>query len=242
MFISVALPLAEENVEDIATSTTQSTTSIDEITIQTTVEPEVTSIQSTVDPEVTSLQSVVELEVTSPQSTVDPEVTTPQSTVDPGVTSPQSTVDPEVTSLQSVVEPEAPSTLSADTTSEIPTTTSEPTKNAVEVTTVAQKPTQTITAFNSTTAEIVKDKLSEQIRKILKHYQQPNPTGFPGAPIPDPLNLPDLRKSLGIVDMVLNNITVHGLSKFEVDQINVNMKNMTVRIFFRVLKYMNRVK
>lgn len=211
LLILVALPITEQGVEDAAITTIQTSTTGDEIiTIQTTVDPTLTSLQSTVEPEVTSFQSTTELEVTTLQSIVES----------------------NMTSSQSIIEPEVTSTISTNTTEEIPDTTSPPVKDVVEATTETQNSTQEITTFNVTKVEVIKDKLSEQIRKILKHYQQPEPVGFPGAPIPDPLSLPDLKKSVGILDMVMNNITVHGLSKFEVDQINVDLKNMTVRFFF----------
>jgi len=91
--------------------------------------------------------------------------------------------------------------------------------------------TTTVAVNNTVPAEVVKDKLSEQIRKILKHYQRPDPVGFPGAPIPDPLSIPPMNKDFGMAYMTFKNMTVHGLSKFKVENVNTDLKNMKVSVF-----------
>lgn len=58
--------------------------------------------------------------------------------------------------------------------------------------------------------------LSDQIRLILKHYQQPDPIGLPNVPIPDPMTVPDLKHSFSMLTINLKSVTVHGLSKFRI--------------------------
>jgi len=96
-----------------------------------------------------------------------------------------------------------------------------------EPTTVDSSVTE-ITLNNTTPVDVVRDKLSEQIRKVLRHYQTPNPLGFPGAPIPDPMKIPPMKKNFGLADMTFFNMTVYGLSKFKVEHVKTDLKNMQV--------------
>lgn len=126
-----------------------------------------------------------------------------------------------------------------ESTTEIPTSTTvvvTTTETMVETTATAESITESTTDAGSEVtsqilkpAEVIKDKLSEQIRKILKHYQGPDPTGFPGAPIPDPMSIPPMKNNVGGSQMTFTNMTVHGLSKFQVDRVDVDLKKMHVR-------------
>ncbi|XP_046416694.1 uncharacterized protein LOC124177860 [Neodiprion fabricii] len=82
-----------------------------------------------------------------------------------------------------------------------------------------------------------KDKLAEgekrirdQIRVILEHYQQEDPIGLPGAPIPDPMNVPDMKNSFSVYTMEFKDIQVYGLAKFRIHQIHANIAAMQVEI------------
>lgn len=115
------------------------------------------------------------------------------------------------------------------------TTTTESTTYTIEIIADVSETAVEITTENSPTVagntmppEVIKDKLSEQIRKILRHYQRRDPEGFPGAPIPDPLRIPGMSKNFGVADMTFFNMTVHGLSKFKVERVNVDLKKMQV--------------
>ncbi|XP_060861282.1 uncharacterized protein LOC132938973 isoform X2 [Metopolophium dirhodum] len=128
-----------------------------------------------------------------------------------------------------------------ETTTEPAETTTEPaettTEDVVQTTTepLELATSEATTAVNNTLpAEVVKDKLSEQIRKILKHYQHPDPVGFPGAPIPDPLSIPPMNKDFGVAFMTFKNMTVHGLSKFKVENVNADLKNMRVYVLLKI--------
>lgn len=194
--------------------------------VQTTAEPEVGTteyvVQTTTEPEVGTTEYV---EITTKpisdtstnievQTTSEPEVSTTEYVEITTEPIPDTTIENVV---QTTTEP-PPEETSSSTEVSIPTT-MEPEKNVED-------------GNNTMPAEVVKDKLSEQIRKILRHYQRPDPVGFPGAPIPDPLSIPPMNKDFGMVFMTFKNMTVHGLSKFKVEHVNTDLKNMRVSVFW----------
>jgi len=167
------------------------------------------------------------------QTTVEPVNTAPEIVVE--TTTPEiviETTSPEITTVTQTEVQTTTEPVETITETEVQTTT-EPfnvnISNASEATTAAAE-VLLVGANNTTPAEVVKDKLSEQIRKILKHYQRPDPVGFPGAPIPDPLSIPPMNKDFGMAYMTFSNMTVHGLSKFKVEHVNTDLKNMRVSV------------
>lgn len=62
----------------------------------------------------------------------------------------------------------------------------------------------------------------------MEHWKQPDPVGIPGAPIPDPMPIPDLRHAKSLATLVLKNATVRGLSQFRVDQLYSDLAVMQV--------------
>ncbi|KAK9497336.1 hypothetical protein O3M35_004674 [Rhynocoris fuscipes] len=76
--------------------------------------------------------------------------------------------------------------------------------------------------------------VSNQVREIMEHYKQVEPIGLPGAPIPDPLPIPDMKHSRPIATLLLKNSTMNGLSKFKIEQLYSNLASMQVEV---VLKY-----
>ncbi|CAH0392545.1 unnamed protein product [Bemisia tabaci] len=66
-------------------------------------------------------------------------------------------------------------------------------------------------------AEARLNRLSEEVRAVLEHYKDPDPVGLPNDPVPDPMPIPDIKHSFSLHTMTLRNITVHGLSKFRID-------------------------
>lgn len=46
---------------------------------------------------------------------------------------------------------------------------------------------------------IAESKLSAQIKALVEHYKQKDPLGLPGAPVPDPFEVPYTKKSIGII-------------------------------------------
>lgn len=71
-------------------------------------------------------------------------------------------------------------------------------------------------------------RLGDHIRAILKHYQQYDPVGLPGAPIPDPMPVPDMKHSFSMYTMNFKKIHVHGLSKFRIEHIESELALMQV--------------
>ncbi|KAF7415040.1 hypothetical protein HZH68_003529 [Vespula germanica] len=71
-------------------------------------------------------------------------------------------------------------------------------------------------------------RLGDHIRAILKHYQQYDPVGLPGAPIPDPMPVPDMKHSFSMYTMNFKQINVYGLSKFRIEHIKSELALMQV--------------
>ncbi|XP_076244608.1 uncharacterized protein LOC143185464 [Calliopsis andreniformis] len=85
---------------------------------------------------------------------------------------------------------------------------------------------------NDTAAEIAlgEKRLGDHIREILKHYQQDDPVGLPGAPIPDPMSVPDMKHSFSMYTMNFNKINVYGLSKFRIVNMESELARMQVSV------------
>ncbi|XP_027850713.2 uncharacterized protein LOC114130026 [Aphis gossypii] len=231
---AVALPVAADEQNESLTTAIEDSTTIKplepttENVVQTTAEPEVGTteyvVQTTTESEVGTTEYV---EITTKpisdtstnievQTTAEPEVSTTEYVEITTEPIPDTTIENVV---QTTTEP-PPEETSSSTEVSIPTT-MEPEKNVED-------------GNNTMPAEVVKDKLSEQIRKILRHYQRPDPVGFPGAPIPDPLSIPPMNKDFGMVFMTFKNMTVHGLSKFKVEHVNTDLKNMRVYVLLKI--------
>ncbi|TGZ37904.1 uncharacterized protein [Temnothorax longispinosus] len=77
-------------------------------------------------------------------------------------------------------------------------------------------------------------RLGDQIRAILKHYQQDDPVGLPGAPIPDPMPVPDMKHSFSMYTMNFKQISVYGLSKFRIEHVESELARMQVSVAVRI--------
>ncbi|XP_032683264.1 uncharacterized protein LOC116849812 [Odontomachus brunneus] len=77
-------------------------------------------------------------------------------------------------------------------------------------------------------------RLGDQIRAILKHYQQDDPVGLPGAPIPDPMPVPDMKHSFSIYTMHFKQINVYGLSKFRIEHVESELARMQVSVSVKI--------
>lgn len=71
--------------------------------------------------------------------------------------------------------------------------------------------------------------MGDQIRAILKHYQQDDPVGLPGAPIPDPMPVPDMKHSFSVYTMTFKEMQVYGLSKFRIEHMTSELALMQVK-------------
>ncbi|XP_050304371.1 uncharacterized protein LOC126741936 [Anthonomus grandis grandis] len=90
-----------------------------------------------------------------------------------------------------------------------------------------ESPPNELSPENATEEE---KKLSEYILVILEHYKQQDPVGLPGAPIPEPLIIPQMNTSIsvGVGRMSFKNIQLFGLKKFRIDHVTVNVAAMRV--------------
>ena len=74
------------------------------------------------------------------------------------------------------------------------------------------------------------DKLSNQVRIILKHFQAPEPIGLPGQDIlTEPMHAPDTNASMVLATGDFSNISVWGLSNFSISSIETKLDEMEVR-------------
>ncbi|CAH2011812.1 unnamed protein product [Acanthoscelides obtectus] len=71
-------------------------------------------------------------------------------------------------------------------------------------------------------------KLSENIMSILEHYKQEDPVGLPGAPIPDPMDIPEFSHSFSVGRMNFKNVKMYGLKRFKIDHISVDVNALKV--------------
>ncbi|XP_051163507.1 uncharacterized protein LOC127282942 isoform X1 [Leptopilina boulardi] len=77
-------------------------------------------------------------------------------------------------------------------------------------------------------------RLGDQIRAILKHYQQDDPVGLPGAPVPDPMPVPDMKHSFSMYTMTFKEMQVYGLSKFRIERMTSELAKMQVSVRLRI--------
>lgn len=74
------------------------------------------------------------------------------------------------------------------------------------------------------------NRLSEQVAAVLEHYKSADPVGMPGAPIPDPMPVPEMKKDIPFSGtLTLKNQSVYGLSKFRIESAYSNLADMEVR-------------
>jgi hypothetical protein len=78
-------------------------------------------------------------------------------------------------------------------------------------------------------------KLSEQVRLILDHYKQDDPVGLPGAPISDPMPIPDMKHSFTYATMHFKSAHVHGLSRFRIQHVRSDLAALQVGDLLPVL-------
>lgn len=92
---------------------------------------------------------------------------------------------------------------------------------------------------NDTASDIAlgEKRLGDHIRAILKHYQQEDPVGLPGVPIPDPMPVPDMGHSFSMYNMHFEKVQVYGLSKFRVVNVQseLALMQMSVSLSIRTL-------
>lgn len=91
--------------------------------------------------------------------------------------------------------------------------------------------------FDQAKIEDGEKKLSENILDVLEHFKQPDPIGVPGASIPDPYGVPDMKQTLTFgTTLNFKNTAVYGISKFRIKYINAEIGAMEVCLFLDFLQ------
>ncbi|XP_026726410.1 uncharacterized protein LOC113507009 [Trichoplusia ni] len=72
-------------------------------------------------------------------------------------------------------------------------------------------------------------KLSDNVLKMLEHFKQPDPVGLPGAEIPEPYPVPDMKQSLQFGTLYFKNTAVYGISKFRILYVKAEIGAMEVQ-------------
>ncbi|XP_013148425.1 PREDICTED: uncharacterized protein LOC106111003 [Papilio polytes] len=83
-------------------------------------------------------------------------------------------------------------------------------------------------------------KMSDQILVILEHFKQPNPVGIPGADVPDPYPVPDMKQSLSLGTLYFKNTAVYGISNFKILYVNAEIGAMEVNAALAIDKIQAR--
>lgn len=63
---------------------------------------------------------------------------------------------------------------------------------------------------------------------MLEHYKQDDPVGIPGAPVPEPLDVPPFKHLMSVGNMNFVNVKVYGLSKFRLSHVKADLASMQV--------------
>lgn len=79
-------------------------------------------------------------------------------------------------------------------------------------------------------------KFSETVLAMLEHFKQPDPVGLPGAPIPDPMDIPEMKHSFSVGKMTFFNVKLYGLQNFRIDHINADLSAMRVEAALTIEK------
>ncbi|XP_059609052.1 uncharacterized protein LOC132256574 [Phlebotomus argentipes] len=87
---------------------------------------------------------------------------------------------------------------------------------------------KTETPVTDHNAKVAESRLSAQIFAIVEHYKQPDPIGLPGAPVPDPMKIPPIKKTLTMTTLQMDNVLAYGLSKFRIKFVKMDLKEMKV--------------
>lgn len=70
--------------------------------------------------------------------------------------------------------------------------------------------------------------LTAQIFALLEHYKNPDPVGLPGAPVPDPFPVDDVKRSIGMGTLTMKNTKAYGFSKFRIKSVKLDLNELMV--------------
>ncbi|KAK7862001.1 hypothetical protein R5R35_013541 [Gryllus longicercus] len=72
--------------------------------------------------------------------------------------------------------------------------------------------------------------LGDKVRAVVRHFQQEDPVGMPVAPVPDPLDVPEMKHSFSVATMTFKNVKVHGQSKFRLQHVRSDLAAMQMSV------------
>lgn len=88
--------------------------------------------------------------------------------------------------------------------------------------------------LNPQEAAQIESALTKQIYDLLEHYKQADPVGLPGASVPDPFPVDDVKRSIGMGTLAMKNTKAYGFSKFRIKSVkldlNVLMANAEINL------------
>lgn len=82
--------------------------------------------------------------------------------------------------------------------------------------------------------KVSENQLAAQILAIVEHFQQDDPIGLPGVPIPDPMTTQDTKTTMMGTTMELKDIKVFGVSKFRLKKSHVDLQKMRVETLMQL--------
>ncbi|KAH8378493.1 hypothetical protein KR093_011663, partial [Drosophila rubida] len=91
---------------------------------------------------------------------------------------------------------------------------------------VAAVPTAAVDENDAHNVKATENRVAAQIEAVLEHFKQEDPVGLPIVDIPDPMDCPDVAKGVGVGTLNMMQLKAHGLSKFRITMINIDMKDM----------------
>nr|CAD7589943.1 unnamed protein product [Timema genevievae] len=77
-------------------------------------------------------------------------------------------------------------------------------------------------------------RISDQIRAVLAHYRHEDPVGLPGAPVSDPMPIPDMKQSFSLATMNFKSVNMLGLSKFRLQYVHADLTAMKVKVGIQI--------
>lgn len=84
--------------------------------------------------------------------------------------------------------------------------------------------------------KITEKKIGERLLEILEHYKQPDPVGVPGVPIPDPMDLPDMKQSFSMGTMNFMKQKLSGLKHFRIHHVVADINALKVECTLKIEK------
>lgn len=82
--------------------------------------------------------------------------------------------------------------------------------------------------------KVTEKKMGERLLEILEHYKQPDPMGVPGVPIPDPMDLPDMKQSFSMGTMNFMKQKLSGLKKFRIHHVVADINALKVECTLKI--------